>query len=152
MEMSDSLKKFINISTRGSVDLTIGSTIGLSIDQISFFKNFSVVTDSYMMMITRVYSQAILTLLTASEIRDFLNLDAGDDPTGGIYFIACLTRQPNFWSNLDALIELTIFKIYMMINGTASTSGTGTGNSTSGSTGSGPVPTTPISGWHIPHL
>lgn len=134
--MSESLRKFVTISTRGCVDLTIGSTIGLGIDQISFFKNSSPLTDPYYLTVLRVYSQAILTLLVASEVRDFFNLDTGEDPTGGIYFIACLTRQPNFWTNLDFLIGITIQNIYQFISdsGTSSTSGTGTGGNQSGTT------------------
>jgi len=129
--MSTSLKNLCNIGVRGSVDITIGSVIGIGIDNISWFKEFSVLTDSWPIAFARVYGQAIMTLLVAREVRDFLSLDEAEDPTGGIYFIACLTRQPNFWAHLDTLIDWTAVEVYSRISTFGSSTATGTTGSSS---------------------
>lgn len=134
MQASDSLSKFCNIAIRGSVDLTLGTVISMGIDNIAWFKSFNILTDSYWLSGAKVYLQAILTLLVASEIREFFNLDVGEDPTGGIYFICCLTRQPNFWIHLDTFMAVTLYKVYTWVSNFGSASGTGT---SSGSNQSG---------------
>jgi hypothetical protein len=139
MQASDSLTKVCNIAVRGSVDLTIGTLIAMGIDNIAWFKSFNILTDTYWIAGAKVYAQAILALLVASEVREFFNLDVGDDPTGGILFISCLwTRQPNFWSHLDTFVGVTLFKIYTWVSNFGSAAGTGTtgGSSQAGGTSS----------------
>lgn len=118
------------------MDLTLGTAISMTLDNgISFFKNFSAVTDSYWMMAARIYGQAILTLLLAHEVREFFQLDAGDDPTGGIFFVTTLTRQPNFWVHLNTFSDLTLLRLYAFFNKFGDSGATGTTGG--GTTGSG---------------